>query len=98
MLAKVILLKKSWKTVASAANYVVDDLKMTPEQPEPGSYEPEDAVNYLAREGVLEAASFNMEGLNPTDPDDRRQIIKLMDGTTRAWTSRSKANPKTNPF
>ena len=27
MLAKVILLKKSWKTVASAANYVVDDLK-----------------------------------------------------------------------
>jgi hypothetical protein len=27
MLAKVIMLKKSWKTVASAANYVVDDLK-----------------------------------------------------------------------
>ena len=39
-----------------------------------------------------------MEGLNPTDPDDRRQIIKLMDGTARAWASRSKANPKTNPF
>jgi hypothetical protein len=56
MLAKVILLKKSWKTVASAANYVVDDLKKMPEQPEPGSYEPENAVNYLAREGVLEAA------------------------------------------
>jgi hypothetical protein len=36
MLAKVILLKKSWKTVASAANYVVDDLKKTPEQPDPG--------------------------------------------------------------
>jgi len=98
MLAKVILLKKSWKTVASAANYVVDDLKRSPEQAEPGRYEPEDAVNYLAREGVLEAASFNMEGLNPTDPDDRRQIIKLMDGTARAWASRSKANPKTNPF
>ena len=98
MLAKVIQLKKSWKTVASAANYVVDDLKKTPEQPGPGSYEPEDAVNYLAREGVLEAASFNMEGLNPTDPDDRRQIIKLMDSTARAWASRSKANPKTNPF
>jgi hypothetical protein len=98
MLAKVILLKKTWKTVASAANYVVDDLKKTPEQPGPGSYEPEDAVNYLAREGVLEAASFNMEGLNPTDPDDRRQIIKLMDSTARAWASRSKANPKTNPF
>jgi len=98
MLAKVILLKKSWKTVASAANYVVDDLKKTPEQPEPGGYEPEDAANYLAREGVLEAASFNLEGLNPTDPDDRRQIIKLMDGTARAWASRSKASPKTNPF
>ena len=98
MLAKVILLKKSWKTVASAANYVVDDLKKTPEQPEPGSYEPEDAANYLAREGVLEAASFNLEGLNPTDPDDRRQIIKLMDGTARAWASRSKAHPDTNPF
>jgi hypothetical protein len=51
MLAKVIMLKKSWKTVASAAIYVVDDLKKTPEQPEPGSYEPEDAVNYLARDG-----------------------------------------------
>ena len=98
MLAKVILLKKSWKTVASAANYVVDDLKKGTEQLEPGSYEPEDAVNYLARDGVLEAASFNMEGLNPTDPDDRRQIIKLMDGTARAWAIRSKANPKTNPF
>lgn len=98
MLAKVIVLKKSWKTVASAANYVVDDLKKHPEQAEPGSYEPEDAVNYLARDGVLEAASFNMEGLNPTDPDDRRQIIKLMDSTARAWASRSKANPKTNPF
>ncbi len=98
MLAKVILLKKSWKTVASAANYVVDDLKKTPEQPEPGGYEPEDAANYLAREGVLEAASFHLEGLNPTDPDDRRQIIKLMDSTARAWASRSKANPKTNPF
>ena len=98
MLAKVILLNKSWKTVASAANYVVDDLKRSPEQAEPGRYEPEDAVNYLAREGVLEAASFNMEGLNPTDPDDRRQIIKLMDGTARTWASRSKANPKTNPF
>ena len=98
MLAKVILLKNSWKTVASAANYVVDDLKKTPEQPGPGSYEPQDAVNYLAREGVLEAASFNMEDLNPTDPDDRRQIIKLMDGTARAWASRSKANPNTNPF
>jgi len=97
-LAKVILLKKSWKTVASAANYVVDDLKKGTEQLEPGSYEPEDAVNYLARDGVLEAASFNMEGLNPTDPDDRRQIIKLMDGTARAWAIRSKANPKTNPF
>lgn len=84
--------------MASAANYVVDDLKKTPEQPGPGSYEPEDAANYLAREGVLEAASFNMEGLNPTDPDDRRQIIKLMDSTARAWASRSKANPKTNPF
>jgi len=98
MLAKVILLKKSWKTVASAANYVIDDLKKTPDQLETGSYEPEDVVNYLAREGVLEAASFNMEGLNPTDKDDRRQIIKLMDGTARAWAMRSKANPKTNPF
>lgn len=98
MLAKVILLKKSWKTVASAANYVVDDLKMAPEQTEPVSYEPQHAANYLAREGVLEAASFNLEGLNPTDPDDRRQIIKLMDGTARAWASRSKANPRTNPF
>jgi hypothetical protein len=37
MLAKVILLKKSWKTVASAANYVVNDLKKSPVQPEPGS-------------------------------------------------------------
>ena len=98
MLAKVILLKKSWKTVASAANYVVDDLKRSPEQAEPGRYEPEDAANYLAREGVLEAASFHLEGLNPTDPDDRRQIIKLMDSTARAWASRSKANPKANPF
>jgi hypothetical protein len=98
MLAKVIVLKKSWKTVASAANYVVDDLKKHPEQTEPGSYEPEDAAHYLARDGVLEAASFNLEELNPTDPDDRRQIIKLMDSTARAWASRSKANPKTNPF
>ena len=98
MLAKVIMLKKSWKTVASAANYVVDDLKKAPEQPEPGHYGPEDGANYLARDGVLEAASFNMEGLNPTDPDDRRQIIKLMDSTARAWAARSRAHPKTNPF
>lgn len=98
MLAKVIMLKKSWKTVASAANYVVDDLKKNPEPLEPGSYQPEDAANYLVREGVLEAASFNLEGLNPVDSDDRRQIIKLMDGTARAWAARSKANPNTNPF
>jgi len=104
MLAKVIMLKKSWKTVASAANYVVDDLKKTPgqtdqaKQPDPGIYAPEDGANYLMRDGVLEAASFNMEGLNPTDPDDRRQIIKLMDGTARAWAARSRAHPKTNPF
>ena len=98
MLAKVIMLKKSWKTVASAANYVVDDLKKAAEQPEPGHYGPEDGANYLARDGVLEAASFNMEGLNPTDPDDRRQIIKLMDSTARAWAARSRAHPKTNPF
>lgn len=98
MLAKVIMLKKSWKTVASAANYVVDDLKKAAEQPEPGHYGPEDGANYLARDGVLEAASFNMEGLNPTDPDDRRQIIKWMDSTARAWAARSRAHPKTNPF
>ena len=73
------MLKKSWKTVASAANYVVDDLKKAAEKPDPGHDAPEDGANYLAREGVLEAASFNMEGLNPTDPDDRRQIIKWMD-------------------
>ncbi len=75
MLAKVIMLKKSWKTVASAANYVVDDLKNAPEQPELDQHAPEDGIKYLARDGVLEAASFNMEGINPTDPDDRRQII-----------------------
>ncbi len=98
MLAKVIMLKKSWKTVASAANYVIDDLKKNPEPLEPGSYQSEDAANYLAREGVLEAASFNLEGLNPVDPDDRRQIIKLMDGTARAWAAKSKAHPNTNPF
>jgi hypothetical protein len=94
MLAKVIMLKKSWKTVASAANYVVDDLKKTPEQPEPGHDDPEDGANYLVRDGVLEAASFNMEGLNPTDPDDRRQIIKWMDSTARTWAARSRAIPK----
>lgn len=98
MLAKVIVLKKSWKTVASAANYIVDDLKKGPEQQESGSHGPEDGANYLVRDGVLEAASFNLEGLRPTDQDDRRQIIKLMDGVARAWASRSKANPKTNPF
>ena len=104
MLAKVIMLKKSWKTVASAANYVVDDLKKTPgqinqaKQAEPGLYAPEDGANYLMRDGVLEAASFNMEGLNPTDPDDRRQIIKWMDSTARAWAARSRALSKTNPF
>jgi hypothetical protein len=98
MLAKVIMLKKSWKTVASAAIYVVDDLKKTLEQPEPGSYEPQDAVNYLARDGVLEAASFNMEGLNPTDPDDRRQIIKWMDSTARAWAARSRGQSQNQPF
>jgi hypothetical protein len=98
MLAKVIMLKKSWKTVASAANYVVDDLKKAHERPQPEHYGPEDGANYLARDGVLEAASFNMEGLNPTDPDDRRQIIKWMDSTARAWAARSRAHPKTNPF
>jgi hypothetical protein len=98
MLAKVIMLKKSWKTVASAANYVVDDLKKAPAQPEPDYYGPEDGADYLARDGVLEAASFNMEGINPTDPDDRRQIIKWMDSTARAWAARSRAHPKTNPF
>ncbi len=67
MLAKVIMLKKTWKTVATAANYVVDDLKKAPEQPEPGHYGPEDGANYLARDGVLEAASFNMEGWRAAD-------------------------------
>ncbi|MFM1906795.1 MAG: hypothetical protein RLZZ591_472, partial [Pseudomonadota bacterium] len=101
MLAKVILLKRSWKTVASAANYVMDDLKKRPEHPDqlaPDNYAPDNAADYLMREGILEAASFNMEGLNPTDPDDRRQIIKWMDSTARAWASRSKAHPNTNPF
>lgn len=101
MLAKVILLKRSWKTVASAANYVMDDLKKRPEHPDPlppGNYAPDNAADYLMREGILEAASFNMEGLNPTDLDDRRQIIKWMDSTARAWASRSKSNPNTNPF
>jgi hypothetical protein len=97
MLAKVILLKKSWKTVASAANYVVDDLKKTPEQPEPGHDAVEDAANYLAREGVLEAASFNMEGLNPTDPDDRGKSSS--DGRHSAGLGlKIKGHPKTNPF
>lgn len=98
MLAKVIQLKKAWTTVAGAANYVVDDLKKSSELPEPGSYEPSDAAHYIARAGVLEAASFNLEGLNPVDPDDRRQVVKLMDSTARAWAAKTKANPKTNPF
>ena len=98
MLAKVIMLKKAWKTVASAANYVVDDLKKIPEQSAPETLQPDNAANYLVRDGVLEAASFNLEGLNPVDPDDLRQIIKLMDGTARAWAARSKARPNTNPF
>lgn len=98
MLAKVIMLKKAWRTVADAADYIADDLKKRPELLEPGSYEPDAAADYIARDGVLEAASFNLEGLNPTDPDDRRQIVKLMDSTARAWATRSKAHPKTNPF
>ena len=97
MLAKVIKLKKAWKSVARAANYIADDSKAKA-QTQDQDLEPFNAANYIARDGVFEAASFNLEGLNPTDPDDRRQIIKLMDGTARAWAARSRAKADTNPF
>lgn len=99
MLAKVINLKKGWRTVGDAAHYVVDALKTgIDQQPVPINHVSGNVAEYVAREGVLEAASFNLENANPADPDDLRQIIKMMDGTAKAWAAKSKADPKTNPF
>lgn len=99
MLAKIINLKKNWDSVADAANYVASDEKdVLKTIKDPLQYEPDDAAHYIARDGVMEGGSFNMEGLNPVNFDDRGQIIKIMDATARAWSQKTKAKKDTNPF
>ena len=96
MLAKVINLKSGWKTVAHAAHYVAEGDEK--DLADPGSYEPSEVAQYVARDGAKEGGSINMEELNPIDSDDREQIIKMMDAKARAWSQKTTANKKTNPF
>ena len=101
MLAKVITLRSGWRTVEHVAVYVSENEQESKvDMPAPGEYEPGDAANYINREGVVEGGSFNMEGLNPTDFDDRGQIIKMMDATARAWAHKNTGSKKknSNPF
>lgn len=96
MLAKVITLKaKNGFSVKAAVNYIAGD-RAQEDAPELHSSDPTAVADYIGREGVSEGGSFNLEGLDPSDPQDRALIVAQMDHVARAGQHRT--GFKSNPF
>lgn len=96
MLAKVIQLKaQSGFSAKAVANYIAED-RPQEDAPELHSSDPTAVATYINREGVSEGGSFNLEGLNPGDSQDRALAVAQMDHIARAGQHKTKF--KSNPF
>lgn len=96
MLAKVIALKaKSGFSVKAVVGYIAGE-RAQQDAPELHSSDPGAVADYVSREGVSEGGSFNLEGLDPSDPQDRALIVAQMDHVARA--GQHKTGFKSNPF
>lgn len=96
MLAKVIALKaKGGFSAKAVADYIAGEREQQ-DAPELHSSDPTAVADYVNREGVSEGASFNLEGLDPADPQDRALIVAQMDHVARA--GQHKTGFKSNPF
>lgn len=96
MLAKVIALKaKGGFSAKAVADYIAGE-RAQQDAPELHSSNPTAVADYVNREGVSEGGSFNLEGLDPADPQDRALIVAQMDHVARA--GQHKTGFKSNPF
>lgn len=96
MLAKVIALKaKGGFSAKAVADYIAGE-RAQQDAPELHSSDPTAVADYVNREGVSEGGSFNLEGLDPADPQDRALIVAQMDHVARA--GQHKTGFKSNPF
>lgn len=96
MLAKVIALKaKSGFSVKAVVGYIAGE-RAQQDAPELHSSDPTAVADYVSREGVSEGGSFNLECLDPSDPQDRSLIVAQMDHVARA--GQHKTSFKSNPF
>lgn len=96
MLAKVIALKaKTGFSVKAVVGYIAGE-RAQQDAPELHSSDPTAVADYINREGVSEGGSFNLEGLDPSDPYDRALIVAQMDHVARA--GRHKTGFQSNPF
>lgn len=96
MLPIVIHLKaKTGFSVRAVANYITED---RPQQnaPELHATDPTAVADYITREGVSEGGSINLDGLDPTETQDRDLVISQMDHIARA--GQHKTGFTTNPF
>lgn len=96
MLAKVIQLKaKSGFSVSAVTAYITKSREQE-SAPELLSTDPTAVADYIGREGVSECGSFNLEGLDPADQQDRDLVVTQMDHVARA--GQHKTGFETNPF
>lgn len=96
MLAKVIALKaQGGFSVKAVTDYIAGD-RPQQDAPELHSSDPTAVSDYINREGVSKGGSFNLENLNPADPQDRAIVVAQMDHVARA--GQHKTGFKSNPF
>lgn len=96
MLPIVIHLKaKTGFSVRAVANYIAED-RPQQDAPELHAADPTAVAEYINREGVSEGGSINLDGLDPTDTQDRALIVAQMDHVARA--GQHKTGFETNPF
>ena len=96
MLAKVIGLRAKKNFSAEAvANYIAED-RPQENAPELHSSDPTAVSDYINREGISEGGSFNLEGLDPGDAQDRAIVVAQMNHVARAGQHKTKF--ASNPF
>jgi hypothetical protein len=104
MLAKVIYLKKGQKhgnaNCGRLLKYVGQERVDTKEFAEFAAADPthvgiDAAASYIAREGIIEGGSFNLDGLSPNDPKQAALITQQINSIANsgALKSRSEGNP-----
>ena len=94
MLAKVVDLKKQFRGVDDAIEYALEGGQSLEPQASPAG----DGVEYIAREGVVEVGTLNLNDLDPGDPVERKIARDMIDACARQGLAASKSTLRGSPI